>query len=85
MKAESIKKRIIKLGGQVFEDSQSNQLSAELGNYDIEFYKNDSRFFTSRSKDKRGYYDPGSDCNPSGYIFHYKLKELDNLIGGKDD
>jgi hypothetical protein len=54
-----------------------DKLIARLGVYTIE-YKESDDFFTAL-KDGT-VYDPGSDYNPDGYIFCYKIKNLNLLI-----
>lgn len=90
MQIESIKNRILFLGGKakitrekkegINGEYVKTELEGTLGNYDIEFTGEECRFFTARKISDRGHFDAGSDYNPSGYIFFYKLKNLDELV-----
>jgi len=90
MKIENVKNKIISLGGEaeitrekktgINGDYIDVKLSGTLGNYDIEFNGEECRYFTSRKISDRGHFDAGSDYNPFGYSFHYRLKNLEDLI-----
>lgn len=87
MKIESLKRAIIKAGGtaEIRTETLKNWQGVErqertlvgiLNNHDVTMHDN-CGFFTSRAIEDRGYYDPGSDYNPSGYTFHRRVKDID--------
>lgn len=89
MKASTLVKAIEKRGGKarlVFKHLDRGgkliYVEGELNNHDIFFRGNgidndSSSFYTVRPFSKRGYYDPGSDYNPSDYTFCHTQKDLD--------
>ena len=90
MKIESIKNKIVSLGGKakIIREAKEGingkyvdvKLDATLGNYDVEFNGEECRYFTARRISDRGHYDAGSDYNPFGFTFYYKIKNLEELV-----
>ena len=74
MTAQNLVKAIEKMGGTA--TVEDGAVTGELNGYDIEMLGNDSRFYTIRRINKRGYYDLGSDYNPGGYTFCNRIKDL---------
>lgn len=94
MKAMSLIRKIEKLGGTaeiVSEESRgydgqawaSHEVVGELNGYDIHMDDLESDFYTVRSVEQRGHYDPGSDYNPGGYSFRYRLSDLEQYAARK--
>lgn len=59
------------------ETYESVELIGELNGHDVHMHSDESSFYTTRRISDRGYNDPGSDYNPSGYTFCNRIKDLD--------
>jgi hypothetical protein len=79
MTKNNIIKTIKKIDGVILKDTE-NKVFATAHGYDIEWEASNLRCVTLCNSSKRHHYDAGSDYNPFGYIFVYKIKDIINYI-----
>lgn len=96
MKLESVKRKIDKMGGETAwklrdytgGDNEYYELVGTLNGWDIKMRPNGNEetntYFTMRRITDRGYFDQGSDYNPSGWTFCYKVKDLERTKEKQD-
>ncbi|QOH56222.1 hypothetical protein [Rhodococcus rhodochrous] len=93
MKANSLVSKIQKMGGTASLISEKrtdydgrpwtkHEVVGELNGFDIHMDDLESDYFTVRHESKRDHFDPGSDYNPGGFRFCYRLRDLEQFAQG---
>ena len=80
MKATTIAREVKKLGGvYIMATNERGQKKVQglLNGWDIVCTDDDS-YFLARRVTQRGSYDAGSDYNPMGWAFNYKVKYIND-------